>query len=180
MVTPVAQRTDEKIVYARVHIDELEGYAGATSNDAWENAHQESSFYHLAGAVEGLLQEINEGHALGLGLRDVTWNSVRDALSGSGKQSVAFDELQRLRYDPTSWLAQLFEWRNHGTHRQRVGKLISITIGQLPHENEFKDPRTGQTQTVYPEAGCQDVLKRLANDVVKLIAWCRQNDGSLG
>jgi Family of unknown function (DUF6586) len=171
-------RTDQKLRYAGVHLEELSTYPHATSNDEWENAHQESSFFHLAGAVEALLHEINNGYSLGVGLTKVTWKTVADRLSQSNQSSPAFDHLTQLRNDATSWLALLFEWRNHGTHRQRVGKIVNLSTSTRV-DNQFKDPRSGQPPNVYPELGCLDVLKHLANDVRSLIDYCRRLDPRL-
>ena len=171
-------RTEEKLGYASTHLEELSTYPNTTSNDEWENAHQESCFFHLAGAVEGLLHEINDGYSLGLGLTHVTWRRVADQLTQSNQSSQAFDHLTQLKHDTTSWLSLLFEWRNHGAHRQRIGKMVHLSTSRRV-DNEFTDPRSGQPQGVYQGLGCLDVLKQLANDVRGLIDYCRQLDPRL-
>ena len=171
-------RTEEKLRYAEIHIDELSAYHHATSNDEWENAHQESCFAHLAGAVEAVLHEINDEYALNLALAKVTWKTVAEALKRSNQTSPAFDHLSQLRKDGSSWLALLFEWRNHGTHRQRIGKGVNLSTRRIV-DNEFADPRTGQRQTVYPGLGCLDVLRRLDQDARRLIDDCRRLDPRL-
>jgi hypothetical protein len=178
MNTHAQSRTERKLKYAEIHIAELREYAHATSNDDWENAHQESCFYHLAGAVEAILHEINDGHSLEIPLEKVSWSSVGNALAKAQRASPALQHLSALRNSKGSWLAQLFEWRNHGTHRRRVNKIVNLsTVGNV--DNEFLDPRTGAVQTIYPGLGCQDVLERLANDIRHLIQHCRTVDAQL-
>ena len=126
MISQSQHRTEEKLRYAKVHLVELSTYPNATSNDEWENAHQESCFFHLAGSVEALLHEVNDEYSLGLSLTQVTWTTVQDKLRKSNHSSPAFDYLMQLRHDATSWVALLFEWRNHGAHRRRIGKMVII------------------------------------------------------
>ena len=171
-------RPEEKLRYAEVHIEELRTYPRATSNDEWENAHQESSFVHLVGAVDALLHEINDGYALGIDLSKVTWRTVEIALRRANQASPAFDHLRQLKKDGSSWLSLLFEWRNHGTHRRRIGKGVNLSTSRRV-DNEFADPRTGQRQNVYPGLGCLDVLGRLVHDVKGLIDHCRRLDPQL-
>lgn len=168
-------RTIRKLHFAEIHISELRDYVHATSNDDWENAHQESSFYHLAGAVEAILHEINDAYMLGLNLDKVSWPKVATALSKDKRASPAFIHLETLRANVNSWLSQLFEWRNHGTHRRHVNKVIYASTHEIV-DNEFLDPRTGENQVVYPSLRCQAVLERLALDVKELIRFCRAND----
>lgn len=168
-------RTTRKLHFATIHISELRNYIHATSNDDWENAHQESSFYHLAGAVEAILHEINDAYMLGLSLDQVKWEKVAKALSRGHKTSPAFTHLKTLKADVDSWLSQLFEWRNHGTHRRHVSKILHLSTHEIV-DNQFSDPRTGQNQIVYPGLRCQAVLERLALDVKELIEFCRAED----
>ncbi|OHB65311.1 MAG: hypothetical protein A2Y76_03520 [Planctomycetes bacterium RBG_13_60_9] len=178
MASQSRHRTEQKLRYATVHLDELDKYPNATSNDEWENAHQESCFFHLAGAVEGLLHEINDGYSLGLNLTDVTWTKIDRGLKQSNQSSPAFDHLTQLKDDPMSWLALLFEWRNHGTHRARVAKMINVSTRNRV-DNQFKDPRSGQPSNIYPGLGCLDILRRFLADVRTLIDDCRKKDTRL-
>ena len=178
MSLPARERTEQKLAYADIHVGALENYVNATSNDVWENAHQESCFYHLAGSVEALLHEINHGYRLGLPLHRVSWTTVPQQLDKANRASPALSELDLLRNDPTSWLSFLFEWRNHGTHRGRVGRIVNMSTHSRI-DNEFTDPRSGSVQAVYPGLGCMDVIRRLRTDVRNLIDRCRAVDSAL-
>lgn len=175
---PTDKRADEKLRFAYVHLQELVDDPRGGSNNDWANAHQESCFCHLAGAVEAVLHEINGGYELNLRISDVNWRKVRTHLRKSNQSSPAFDLLEAEKDNDASWLSQLLEWRNHGTHRGRVGKMIHLSTRRAV-DNEFKDPRTGQVQTVYPGPGCLDLLRRLTEDVEQLIDRCRSVDPRL-
>lgn len=173
-------RTDQKLSYARLTLAELDGHPSLGSNDEWENAHQEAVFYHLVGAVEGLLHEITDGYELGLAKEEVKWGKVESALSASGLVSQAFSELKRIRAKRDSWLAQLYRWRNHGTHRDRVSKIVYLSASEgARQDNVFKDPCTGDAQTIYPGLGCLDVLRALTEETDELIVRCRKVDPRL-
>lgn len=178
MVGASRSRTEQKLRYAEIHLAELANYRNATSNDDWENAHQESCFYHLAGAVDALLQEINDGYTLGLELKAVTWKSVNQRLVESNQPSAAFAHIKKLREDFGGWLDLLFEWRNHGAHRRRVSKVVyASTVRKV--DNEFKDPRSGEVPILFRGQGCLEVLRCLATQVKGLIDDCRSIDRKL-
>jgi hypothetical protein len=44
------ERTDAKLRYATVHLDELKARSEPWNGDDWERAHYESFFFHLFGA----------------------------------------------------------------------------------------------------------------------------------
>lgn len=87
MTSSAKNRTEKKLRYAEIHLTELKNYPNATSNDDWENAHYESCFFHLAGAVEAVLHEIKEGYSLNLKLQKVHWDAVEKQLQNSGTSS---------------------------------------------------------------------------------------------
>lgn len=169
-------RADQKLRYARIHIGELKEYPGATSNDEWENSHQESVFFHLAGAIEGLLHEINIGYSLELELRKVTWNGVERKLPKGS--SPAFSCLKQLKDDRARWLWMLFEWRNHGAHRARVGKVVTFSTTKRT-DNQFVDPGTGQPPSLFEGMGCLEILEQLEQNVGELVNECRRIDSRL-
>ncbi|KAA3618255.1 MAG: hypothetical protein D8M58_21805 [Calditrichaeota bacterium] len=172
------ERTDQKLRYAKIHFEELKNYLDSTSNDEWENSHQESCFFHLAASIESMLHEINAAYSLKLHLHNVRWDTVSNTLKKNDQVSLSFNHLESLRKNKKSWLALLFEWRNHGTHRGRIGKIVNLSNVRLI-DNEFKDPRSGEVQKVYAGSGCLDVIKNLVADVEELINNCRKIDSNL-
>jgi len=176
---PSRGRADQKLEYAGIHLGELRSYPGRTSNDAWENAHQESCLFHLAGAVDALLHEINEAYSLGLQRTNVHWGSVSRSLRRAGRVSPAFNRMSALREQKGEWLDLLYEWRNHGTHRGRVGKVVYVSTTRRENDNEFKDPRDGSVPGTFSGLGCQQVLECLAAHAEQLVEDCRRIDPEL-
>ncbi len=172
-------RTNQKLDYASLLLAEICASEHATTNDAWENAHQESCFFHLAGAVDAVLHEINGAYSLELGLRDVTWGKIGRQLGKAGEHSPAFDLLVKTKRQRGQWLDLLYEWRNHGAHRARVSKIVYASMNSVV-DNQFKDPRTGQVPSVFAGMGCLEVLQALEKNVRDLVALCRERDPELG
>jgi hypothetical protein len=172
-------RTDQKIAYAAVLIREICDSEHATTNDTWENAHQESCFFHLAGAVDAILHEISAAYSLGLGLRDVDWGRVGRSLGETGQHSPAFVLLVKTKRRRKQWLDLLYEWRNHGAHRARVSKIVYASMTRVV-DNQFKDPRTGEVPSVFAGMGSLEVLQVLEKNVRDLLGACRETDPKLG
>lgn len=166
-------RTDQKIRYAEIHLAELADNPTWGSNDDWENAHQESFFFHLAGAVDGVLHEVDDRYDLGLTRVDL-W-SVRDKLKSESRESPAVNLMLCLRRDDTSWLSLLYRWRNYGTHRKHVGRVVTFSTHSRT-DNYFTDPKTNVEQAVYPDAGGREVCLRLCTDMKELVRRCRAED----
>jgi hypothetical protein len=172
-------RTDQKVEYAAILIREVCDSEHATTNDAWENSHQESCFFHLAGAVDAILHEINAAYSLGLDLRDVDWGRVGRSLGETGQQCPAFVLLVKMKKQREQWLDLLYEWRNHGAHRARVGKMVYASMNSVV-DNQFKDPRTGKVPSTFAGMGCLEVLQALEKNVRDLVGMCRGTDPKLG
>lgn len=58
-ITNTKERTNAKLRYARIHLNELRLYQRKGSGDDFERSHQESFFFHLFGALDAFLQELN-------------------------------------------------------------------------------------------------------------------------
>lgn len=158
------ERVDSKLGYARIHLDEIRGYSNRDSNDAWENAHQESFFFHVVGAVDGVLHEVNAGYSLGLRAGDVKFRAIETALKNAGVSSPAFDLLSQTRASQSTWLAQAVRWRNNGAHKNRVGKQIVRCVGPAVDRSSHFFDTNGQPQTVYPGQGCLEVMQSVLSD----------------
>lgn len=117
-------RTGEKLEYARQLFEQLRRLPRWDPNDPLVRALEESVLYHVIGARDAFLQEINGAYALGLGMDKVSVETLKTGLNG---RSRAFDEIARLsrRYPKKrwSWLAMALEIRDHGTHRGRPPRV---------------------------------------------------------
>lgn len=174
-------RAEQKLQYAEINLKELESYPNLTSNDDWENAHQESIFFHLTGAVEALLHEINEGYSLGMELWKVDWTNIERKLKKKNLSSLAFNHLYQLKRKDETWLALLYRLRNYSGHSHKIRKQLSVAVGsasKIP-DNKFKDPKTGDPQNILQETDCMNILKRFIEEVRKLVDKCRRDDPNL-
>ena len=143
----LVQRTDAKLGYARLHLDELREYPRLASGDDWERAHEESILYHLVGVRDAFFQEINSAHGLGLNLSRVNERTLTNKLKQSNLQSRALEDLVELSEDSTRWFSLMMELRNHGCHRGHMVRLFNVGVGSarnMPKSIHFKDPRTGE------------------------------------
>jgi len=85
-------RTDAKLRYAKVHLDELAALP-AHGGDDFDRAHQESFLFHLYGTRDAFLIELNHYYGLGLPIESLTPGKLREALKLRGIQSPELSEL---------------------------------------------------------------------------------------
>lgn len=96
---------------------------GGSESDPWEIAHEESLLFHLVGAKDAFLHEINDAYGRPLQMHEADEPRLEKALTGKGVTSKALQELRQLLDDPNSWLAHARECRNHRTHRHSVPRI---------------------------------------------------------
>lgn len=135
------ERVDAKLRYAHVMQADLRGMPRRGSDE--ERAHQEAFLFHLLGARDALLQELNIIYGLGMARKGVNIDSIRNGLAASGKSSVAFEQLLAIENDSSSWLNCAKDMRNHAAHRANVGRHFyqgGLKSGQV----SLQDTRTGE------------------------------------
>ncbi|MBX3628061.1 MAG: hypothetical protein KF892_23835 [Rhizobacter sp.] len=108
-------RTDAKLVYAELHLAELVARGGNGGTD-FDRAFQESFLFHLLGALESFLIELNEYYKVGLPITGVSKGKLRNALKQRGEVSAELAELFKLEQDKASWLSHAKEMRDHSAH----------------------------------------------------------------
>jgi len=133
-------RTDAKLRYAAVHLDELRNTERRGGD--FERAHQESFLFHLFGARDAFLQELNLFHECGLPLEEVTRGKLAKAVQDGRKHSEALEKLIELEKDQTSWLSCAKEMRDHSTHRHSVPRVYHVG-GERYGEVFLTDTRSG-------------------------------------
>ena len=89
------ERTEGKLRYAKVHLDELIVCPRDSPYDDFQRAHCESFLFHLIGARDSFLQEINIAHGLGLKEGEVKFAVLYDRLREGNIESPAFNMLKR-------------------------------------------------------------------------------------
>ena len=136
-------RTDAKLRYARLHLNEILHYASPTRGEDFELAHVESLLFHVVGAKDSLLQEINDAYGRLLQPHKVNEESLKRTLTKRNTRCEALDKLLELESDDESWLAQTIELRNQGTHRCHIARSIYLG-GEEDGQRYFINPRTSQ------------------------------------
>lgn len=108
-------RTDAKLLYAKIHLDELCAHGGNGGTD-FDRAFQESSLFHLLGAMDAFALELNAYYSGGLAGQGLTRGSLRDALKKRGVVSAELAELYTIENDNTTWLFHVKAMRDHSAH----------------------------------------------------------------
>jgi len=136
----IRARTDAKLRYAKIYLDKLLSMDRHNGDDH-ERAHQESFLYHLLGAKEAFLQELNVYYSCALSQSSVSPGKLREELKNRGIKSKELSELYMLENDKTSWLYHAKEMRNHSTHISGVSRVF-YAGGEDDGKVHFKDPST--------------------------------------
>lgn len=124
-IAALQDRTDAKLRYARIHLDELQAL-DALRGDDFERAHQESFLHHLLGAKDALLQEINQYYETGLAPSAVSPGSIRNGLKKRDERSDELAVLYQLEHDDKSWFCEAKAMRDQGTHVAAVRRTVFL------------------------------------------------------
>jgi hypothetical protein len=141
-ILKIRSRTDAKIRYAETHLSELRAKEQVGGDD-FDRAHQESFLYHLLGAKDSFLVELNIYYSGGLVNKDLTAGKLRKALNAKGKSSKELAELYSLENDENSWLFQAKEIRDHSTHVAGVARAFHLG-GPKDGQVWLRNPKTGK------------------------------------
>lgn len=140
MASDFRGRTRTKLEYAKIHLDEIRDHP---RQDAFARAHQESVLFHVVGAKDSFLQEINDAYQLPLEPDQVNERNLGRELENKEIQCQAFSRLLELKKEATSRLAQTIELRHQGTHRFHISRGFHQG-DEFDGEVFFVDPRTRQ------------------------------------
>ena len=121
------RRTDQKLRYALVHVDELHAYINQGANDDWENAHEESCLFHLVGAVESTFSEMNDVYGLGLAEHEIGFRKLKECAATNPDLQKTFKVYTDAR---DGWLGLVYEIRNVMAHRRHHGKLVQMGVAR--------------------------------------------------
>jgi hypothetical protein len=136
---PLMDRTDAKLRYAKLHLNELRTHGEPGRGHDFERAHQEAVFAQLFGAYAALLHELNEDLSCGLAPEDVSLGKLRNAMKSGGGVSPKLTALYTLEQDPQSWFGIAKAMRDHVTH---VGGIpLSFYVGG-PDHTAMHHPKT--------------------------------------
>ena len=124
-------RTDSKLRYAEIHLNELKEIHPNCGSD-FDRAHQESFLFHLIGARDSFLLELNAYYGLDLLDNNVKVHTMFAKIGKLKKTVPEFDELYILQKDGSSWLFHALEMRNHSTHISHIAR--SYHLGGVNHQ----------------------------------------------
>lgn len=138
------ERTDSKLRYAQLYLDELKNSTISGSDS--EKAHQESFLFHLNGAAESFLAEINEIYDLGIKAKNLSIQSLKNAkFKSKPKSKKPIGEAQKLSklMGKKNWLSELKSFNPHAIEEVKKGKKtknkdkdetanLVEQIGQMP------------------------------------------------
>jgi hypothetical protein len=164
-------RTDAKLRYARIHIDELRTQLGGRGHDI-ERAHQEAFLAQLFGAYAALLQELNIYLGCNLSPDHLTLGKMRKALKDKGKPSSQLAELYDLENDQDSWFRHAKDMRDHSTH-----------ISGIPLSHYVGGPQDGVTSLRNPKTSVEipgdatDALSSFLLEMERLVERFRNANG---
>lgn len=141
LTRPLQERTDAKLRYARVHLDELKSQGPPSGND-FDRAHQESYLFHLFGTRDAFLAELNHYFRAGVAPDNLSLGRIRNALKSQGVTSSELRILYELEQDESSWYSKAKDMRDHSTHVRGVPRVYSL--GGKDHKKvKLRNPRTG-------------------------------------
>ena len=133
-------RSDTKLRFAKVHLEELKELEHIGGSD-FDKAHQESFLYHLLGAKDAFLFELNAHYNSKLSKEDLSLGKLRDALKAKGKSSPELAELYELENQKDSWLFHAKEIRDHSTHISNVPRSYYVKDQEIERVY-LKNPKT--------------------------------------
>jgi hypothetical protein len=138
----ISERTEAKLRYADVHLQQLRG-SGAHSGTDFDRACEECFLFHLFGAIDAFLIELNTYYGAGLPEQDLSPGKLRKALAVRGLTSPELSELYELEKDPFSWLCHAKAMRDHSTHVSGIPRAFHL--GGPHHRKVFlRNPSSGE------------------------------------
>jgi hypothetical protein len=134
------ERTEQKLRYVQLHLDELAAVRPGRGDD-FERAHHEAALAQLYGAYDSFLGELNVILGCQRAAIDVGLSRLRESLQKQGRSSAVLDQLHELQQDPKSWLGQLQDLRHASTHRKAPSLAFHLG-GPKDHQESFRHPET--------------------------------------
>ena len=159
-------RTDTKLRYAGVHLDELKSQEPLSGED-FDRAHQESFLYHLLGTRDAFLAELNHYYGAGVAHDALSLGKIRNALKKAGITSSELRRLFELEQDESSWYCMAKDMRDHSTHGQGVKRAYFVG-GQDHQKVKLKHPTTGILTERHFPLEFDDWLQKMGARVLSL------------
>jgi hypothetical protein len=161
-------RADAKLRYARIHLDLLHERGGNGGAD-FDRAVEESILFHLLGAKEAFLLELNAYYGCGLATEAVSPGKLREVFTSRSVTCQELAELHQLESDPNSWLAQVKQMRDHCAHISGVPRAFHIG-GQNDGKVFLRNPRTGIHVEVHAPVALSEWIESMGRLLERLRA----------
>jgi hypothetical protein len=140
LIDSLQSRTDSKIRFADLLLKELEALPTCNGDD-FERSHQEAYLFHLLGALDAFLAEINCYYQCNLLADGISAGNLRKAIVASkGENAAELRELHLLENLEGSWLSHAKTMRDYSTHRGGVPRVFNMGGATW-----LKNPKTGST-----------------------------------
>jgi hypothetical protein len=134
------ERTETKLRFAQIHLQELGGLDNPGGDD-FERAHQESFLYHLLGAKDAFILELNIIYNANLPEQNLSPGKLQKILDSKGKKSSELSELYELEKCVDSWLFHARIFRDQVTHFSAVPRAYYLG-GKFDHQIHLKNHKT--------------------------------------
>ncbi|SIS58489.1 DUF6586 family protein [Neptunomonas antarctica] len=126
-------RTNQKINFARIHLDALTEAQGSTgwSKHAMIESYNESVLFHLASAYSSFLREVAEKYRFATNVID-SLADLESLLDASGQESPERSELAALEQNDASWLHKMLAayhacWQAADNHSVVASDQVSVS-----------------------------------------------------
>jgi hypothetical protein len=173
---PESDRTDAKLRYAALTLDELKDDLHRGKGGDFERAHEEAFMFHLFGARDAFLQELNIYYGCGLPLKDVSINGFQNWEKKTGKQMPELKDIIDLSNDSNSQLSAIKEWRHFSTHQAGVPRTFYVG-GNEDGQRRFRDLKAGTLRTRDVVDEFESALAELEREIARLRASARKANG---
>ena len=137
----LCDRTDAKLRYADIYVTELQKLT--VNGDDIDRAHQESFLFHLWGAKDAFLIELNHYYSINLPIDKVRNETLLEMFKKIRKESVELNELISTEKDKDCWLFVLKEMRDSSTHRTAIPRTFHVG-GEFDNQVFLRNQKTGQ------------------------------------
>ena len=162
-------RTDAKLRYAKLHLNELRECNIPGQGHDFERAHQEAFLGQLFGAYAALFQELNEDLSCGLQVDGISLGQMRNTMKAKGRVSPKLTELHEMEQRADSWFSLAKTMRDYVTH---IGGIpLNFYVGGYNHgATSFRHPKT----LIEVPGHYLDQLAKWADEMEALIKRMRQ------
>jgi hypothetical protein len=146
-IASLRARTDAKLAYAQIHLDELKGRSTSGGTD-FDRAFQESFLFHLLGAKDAFLQEVNVLYGTNLEPTSLSVGKLQKLIKARGARSEELFEIHQLESEEESWLSHAKQMRDHCAHVTGVARAYHLG-GKNHHKVFLKNPTTGRDVEIH-------------------------------